>query len=193
MTPAIIRDPSPNSPERPELVAALRRGDPGSMSWVLNAYRGPLLAFATKLLDGKGEAEDVVQEAFARFWTNRETLREDGSIRALLYCTVRTLAMDEHRRWGRRNRCRARSTCFPSIRSPLDEVLEQELREIAEQAIHDLPPRRRAVFQMIREEGLSHRETAQSLGISTQTVSNTMSSAMADIRATLESVLAEAH
>lgn len=191
MVPPFPLASSNRTPDRPELIEALQRGDSNSMRWILDTYRKPLLAFATRLLDGMGDAEDVVQEAFTRFWTNRESLRRDGSIRALLYCTVRTLALDEQRRWGRRHRCRARACCFPSATSPLDELLEMELIAMANQAIHDLPPRRQAIFRMIREEGLSHRETARSLGISPQTVSNTMSSAMADIRAILEPVLEE--
>ena len=192
MAPALLRTPSSDTPDPPELVDALRRGDPLALRWTMETYQKPLLAFATKVLDGMGEAEDVVQEAFARFWRNRESLRKDGSIRALLYCTVRTLALDEQRRWGRRNRCRARFSCFPSVTSPMDELLESELNEMAERAIHDLPPRRKAIFRMVREEGLSHREAARTLGISPQTVSNTMTSAMADIRATLMPVLEEA-
>lgn len=179
-------------PDDYDLLDPLRAGDPVALESIIQRYRKPLLAFADRLLSGKGEPEDIVQEAFARFWVNRKRLRDDGSIRALLYCTVRTLAVDEQRRWKRRHRCRVRGSCLPSNDTPLDQLLGSELRRMAEKAIHELPPRRQAIFRLVREEGLSHREAARSLGLSTQTVSNTMSAALAEIRSCLQPILDEA-
>jgi RNA polymerase sigma-70 factor (ECF subfamily) len=57
---------------------------------------------------------------------------------------------------------------------------------LAAAAVTRLPERRREVFRLVREEGLSYQEIAEIMGLSTQTVANHMSLAMADLRAALK-------
>lgn len=54
------------------------------------------------------------------------------------------------------------------------ENLENKLRE----AIQQLPARCRLVFTMHRIDGLSHKEIAEELGISTKTIENQITKAM---------------
>jgi RNA polymerase sigma-70 factor (ECF subfamily) len=56
---------------------------------------------------------------------------------------------------------------------------------LAAAAVARLPDRRREVFRFAREEGLSYQEIAEVMNLSTQTVANHMSLAMADLRAAL--------
>jgi RNA polymerase sigma-70 factor (ECF subfamily) len=65
----------------------------------------------------------------------------------------------------------------------------EELRSMAETAVSSLPPRRQEVFRLVREGGLSYKEVAETLGISTQTVANLMSLALGDLRASLKPML----
>jgi RNA polymerase sigma-70 factor (ECF subfamily) len=64
-----------------------------------------------------------------------------------------------------------------------------ELKRLAAAAVAGLPPKRREVFRLVREEGLSYKEVAEALGLSPQTVANHMSLALADLRATLRPYL----
>jgi len=48
-----------------------------------------------------------------------------------------------------------------------------------------LPSRRKEIFLLSREKGLSNAEIAQTLGISVKTVENQMTSALADIKRNL--------
>src|SRR6202049_1174250 len=59
-----------------------------------------LLLFARQWLRSPADAEDVVQEAFVRFWRRHH----DIGNRALLYATVRSIALDFVRRDSRRAR-----------------------------------------------------------------------------------------
>ena len=173
------------------LVEALRAGNPAALQEVMDTYWKPLLHFARQNLSGVAEPEDIVQDAFLRLWAQRKDLRPEGSIKALLYATVRSLSLDEYRRWKSRSRWDFGLWTQTSVPSPMDELLGSELRRLADDAIHSLPPRRRAIFKMVRKRGLSYRETADTLGVSPQTVANSMSSALADLRERLAPLLSD--
>lgn len=62
---------------------------------------GPaLLLFARRWTNSRAEAEDIVQEAFVRFWRRQHSLEK----RALLYAMVRSTALDRLRSDQRRAR-----------------------------------------------------------------------------------------
>lgn len=169
-----------------DLVLKIQEGDPKAMSWVVSTYRPGLLRYARRLLADGSEPEDIVQEAFARFWARRFELRPNGSIRALLYISVRTIARDEYRVWGRRMVLRTDFQSHNSSETPLEEVLAGELYRSFREAYAQLSPRRQEVFRLVRDEGLTHRETARAMGITTRTVKNTMTTALSELRERLE-------
>ena len=71
-------------PPDPELIEGIRSGDPGTLGRLQTAHWSALLRFAQRILDGRGDPQDVVQEAFIRLWTHRERWDARGSVRSLL-------------------------------------------------------------------------------------------------------------
>src|SRR5947209_19228918 len=59
-----------------------------------------LLLFARQWVRSRADAEDIVQEAFVRFWRRNHNIDN----RALLFTTVRSFALDLIRRDSRRAR-----------------------------------------------------------------------------------------
>src|SRR5438132_2982046 len=59
-----------------------------------------LLLFARQWARSSADAEDIVQEAFVRFWRRQHDITNRG----LLYATVRSIALDFLRRDSRRAR-----------------------------------------------------------------------------------------
>src|SRR5436190_22155388 len=59
-----------------------------------------LLLFARQWVRSGADAEDIVQEAFVKFWRRNHNVNN----RALLYATVRSIALDLIRRDSRRAR-----------------------------------------------------------------------------------------
>ena len=60
---------------------------------------------------------------------------------------------------------------------------------MAAAAVARLPDRRREVFRLVREEGLSYKDVAELMELSSQTVANHMGLAMADLRTALKPFL----
>lgn len=166
------------------LVRQLQSGNEDALSWIIGTYRAPLLRYARRLLGGTADPEDVVQEAFFRLWARRGSLRPSGSIRAFLFISVRTIARDEYRRWGRRRKGSAHGPGenIPAPVDPSEDLHGSELLNALQDAVQSLSPRRREVFILIRREGLTLEEAAQRLNLTTRTVKNTMTSALAELR-----------
>ena len=168
------------------LVQRLRSDDADALRYLMDAHWAPLVGFAHRILAGAGDPEDTVQTAFVRLWSRRRELEQTGSLRSFLYTIVRNSCLDELRKRTRRERAQQGALPPPTPRTPYEDVQGAELHRLAAAAVARLPERRREVFRLVREEGLSYREVAEVMGLSTQTVANHMSLAMADLRTALK-------
>lgn len=168
------------------LVKKLKIGDQDALSWIMETYRPALLRYAQRLSGNTADSEDIVQEAFFRLWSRRATLRPTGSIRAFLFISVRTIARDEYRRWGRRrSRFQDPAPDRPAADDPSADAQGSELLLSLNGALEALSPRRKEVFRLIRLEGHTIEETARALDLSPRTIKNTMSAALAELRKNL--------
>jgi len=176
-----------------ELMHRIRASDARALEAAIQRYWAPLVAFAQRMLGWTDGAEDAVQDAFVSLWERRAGWQSSDSLRGLLYSIVRNQTLNEQRRRSVRVRWlagerRARVGFNPT---PLDWLEEDELAVAVRQAIEALPARRREVFALARYHGLSYREIAATMGISSQTVANQMSAAMDELRGALRSFLSE--
>ncbi|MEO8448902.1 MAG: sigma-70 family RNA polymerase sigma factor [Gemmatimonadota bacterium] len=187
-----IRRASLRSIDRPgagqsdtELLGRIRAGDEHALDRLMERYWSELHAYLNHIVQSPDLAEDLVQETFVRVWERREAWRIEGSLRGLLCQIGRRLAFDDRRRRRRRAAWVNGFHPQPAVPTPADVLDRTELDQAVERAISALPERRRLAFLMARWEGLSHREIAEALGISPQTVANQLTTALADLRAVL--------
>ena len=167
-----------------ELVSLLNEGDEKSYTEIYLRYHTFLLIFVNKKLHNKEESEDVVQEVFTNIWKNRESLILHTSLVSYLYTAVRNKALDI---FARR---KLEIGYVESLQSFLDTavpgtdflVRENDLKALIEKEIHLLPPKMREVFILSRNKRMSHREIADVLAISEQTVSTHIKRALRVLR-----------
>ena len=62
-----------------------------------------------------------------------------------------------------------------------------ELTDTIQQIVNEFPEQRQRIFRMSREDGLSHAEIAEKLGITTKTVENHINLALKTVRKKLAS------
>lgn len=168
-----------------ELLPRIRAGDSDALAKALDRYWKPVVRYVATILGGMDAAEDAAQEAFVRLWERRGKLKATGSVRGLLFRMARNAALDELRRRAARARADDRADGMPRGSTPADDVQDAELGAIIDRAIAALPQRRRDVFLLVRHQGLPHREVAEILRLSPQTVANHLSMALADLRTAL--------
>ena len=70
-----------------------------------------------------------------------------------------------------------------------NKVIFDDYQEFAAEAISALPPKRRQVFLLSREQGLSYKEIAERLGISKNTVEIHMVKAMKSLHQYLDPLI----
>src|SRR2546429_6775902 len=128
------------------------------------------------------DAEDVVQEAFVRFWRRNLSIKN----RALLYAAVRSAALDLIRRDNRRARREvevfgeAERTVQPQF-----EQLDDSQRALVA-ALDRLPRDQREVLVMKIWNELTFAEIAEALGISQNTAASRYRYGLAALKKTFQ-------
>lgn len=167
-------------------------GHAPSLRILLQRHWSTLVSYAIEFLDDADLAEDVVQTAFIRIWNGRAKGPPPTAVRSYLYRATRNLSLNVRRDLGRRSKREGDYPARPSFGSqtPQDLLEEEIVRQEVERAISRLPPRQREVFVLSRFHSLSHREIAETLGTSPQTVANQVAAALDSLRKQLAHHLA---
>lgn len=182
-TPLVVQDPDARDRE---LLRRLQEDDAAALEEALASYWTPLLEYVLRIVGSVDGAEDVVQEAFIELWSRRMSCHT--SVRAYLYRSARNMALNKRRGREVRSRLAVRVLRDGKEKRPPtpEEVFDgRVLEEAMAEALANLPERRREVFQLVRYHGMSYREVAEVMEISTQTVANQMSAALATLRRAL--------
>lgn len=174
------------------VLARIRAGDSDAFEDLVRELWDELVDHVHWMIGSHEAAEDCCQEAFVRLWEQRERWH-DGSARALVFRIARNLALDARRRDKvRRDWAAVEARAIESGgRAPDDVAAESEYEGRFRRALAALTPGRREVIELVRLRGLTHREAAETLDISLQTVANRMTLALADLRVLLADVLPE--
>lgn len=143
-----------------------------------------LYVFVVKVLRSDAQAQDIVQDVFLKLWTIREQLHEIENMDAFLYRLTENKVYDHLRAAATREK--TRQELWQRIRNAGDttpDLLEtKEYHTLIQQAIHQLPPQRKTIYLLSKQEGLKQQQIAAALQISPHTVRNHLAEAFRSIR-----------
>jgi RNA polymerase sigma-70 factor, ECF subfamily len=140
-----------------------------------------LVLFARQWVRSRADAEDIVQEAFVRFWRRQHSIEN----RALLFATVRSIGLDLLRRDARRARREAEVLLEAGETSePHFETDDESQRALAE-AVDRLPQEQREVVVMKIWNELTFSEIGRVLGISQNTAASRYRYALTSLKKNL--------
>ena len=170
------------------LVLRLIEGDEDAFCELYAAYKNRLIYFAMRFLKSREYAEDIFQDAFAVVWQGRRFINPDASFSAYLYTIVRNRILNQLRDLSNQDKLREQilSQAVNYTNETKDEIIANDLRQFISRALQQLTPRQREIFQMSRERQMSHREIAEVLGISVNTVQESISISLRTLRTYLE-------
>ena len=168
-------------PSDHDLMARTAQGDGRAFRTLARRHAGRALGLARRMLGNEALAEEIVQDALLRVWTNAPRWRPEAAFRTCLYRVVVNLCLNAKRR---------------AIHLPLDsaagvagtgpgadaqlETRERDRRLAA--AVDALPDRQRTAIVLTYQEGLSNAEAAAVLDTSVSGVETLLARAKRALR-----------
>lgn len=162
--------------------------DESAFTAVYELYSEKVYRLAFRFLKDREQSEEIVQEAFINLWLSRKKLDPDGNMWLYLYVISKRLSLNALRQVGKS------SVLIEKLLRQIselqntteEEVLAHDLEHYAEKIIEKLPRQQQIVFKLSRVEGLSHKEIAEQLHISPNTVKNHMVEALKTLKTHLK-------
>ena len=166
-----------------QLFISISEGDESAFNTLFRQSVPVLYPFIFRLVKQAAAAEEVIQSSFLRIWLSRDKLAGITHAKAWLYKVVANECYTYLRKEARE--LQLRSDAWPGEEADNTLAAELSLHEtqrLITQAVSKLPPQRRRIFIMSRQQGLSIPEIAENLGLSPNSVKNTLVLALRDIR-----------
>ncbi len=152
-----------------DLVTRIQQGDADALHEIVRQHYVSLTQFAQTFLHSIADAEDVVQDVFAKIWITRATWQPQ-SISAYLFAAVRNRALHivEHRKivqQSEQNLMTEQSHTVVNDNADV-RVTQQEQRALYHQLMNVLTERQQTVIRLRYEQGLKFSDIATALGVS---------------------------
>jgi RNA polymerase sigma factor (sigma-70 family) len=132
-------------------------------------------------------SEELVQLTFIKLWNFRHTLNERLPLETQLFTIARTTMLDFLKKQA--NQQRLIKEVSPETESRTEPLWEFDFENRVTSSINSLPPMRKQVFLLNRNEGFTAKEIAVKLAISPRTVEKHMSLALRQLKSLLYSIL----
>ena len=173
-----------NFSEERSLILRLIGGDEDAFCELYATYKNRLIYFAMRFLKSREYAEDVFQDAFTVVWQSRRFINPDASFSSYLYTIMRNRILNQLRNAANEEKLKESilSQALDYTEDTKREVMLNDLKFLISHALQQLTPRQREIFEMSREAQLSHKEIADKLGISVNTVQEHISTSLKLIR-----------
>src|SRR5881275_1244479 len=175
------------------LVRAAKAGDDSAFEELIRRYDRNVFRIAQHITQNREDAEDVVQDAFFKAYSNLEQFQGQSKFYTWLVRIAvnealmklrrrrpeRTVSLDEEVKTEDDSLPREVADWSPN---PEQQYSQAELREILSRTIQGLPPGFRTVFVLRDVEGLSTEETAEALDLSITAVKSRLLRARLQLR-----------
>ena len=175
-----------DGPSDHDLMARTAQGDAPAFRMLAQRHAGRALSLARRMLGNEALAEEIVQDALLRVWTNAPRWRPEAAFRTWLYRVVVNLCLNAKRR-APDLPLDAANHVADAVPDAEAQLKTRERDERLATAVDTLPTRQRAAIVLTYQEGLSNAEVAAVLDTSVSGVETLLVRARRTLRATLDS------
>lgn len=159
-----------------ELFDLFKSGDMNGFTKIHDRYRTPLVVFVNSMVKDQDLAQDIVQDIFMDLFRRAKEilLVSQDHLANYLYKSVRYKVFNAIRKEQTRiNYLESIANFTFEAGNSADEVYNlKELTKIIEDTIEHMQPRMKEIYNLSRKQHLSHKEIADFLNLSENTVSN---------------------
>ena len=164
-------------------IIALQKGDIRAFNKIYFTYHKKLFAFALKFLKNKTDVEDLIQKIFVNIWEKRKSLDPEKSFNNYLFVITRNEIYDFLKKKSITEYYN--DQIMGDIEQEEGDIEIKKLVEATYSLIDKMPERRRQIFLMSKDSGLTYKQIAKILGISENTVDTQIRNSLNYLRAEL--------
>jgi RNA polymerase sigma-70 factor (ECF subfamily) len=167
------------------LLQELANNNQAAFSQIYQLHWQGMFLTASRVLRSHDDAADVVHDVFLNLWNRRNDIRILGSLAAYLQTSVRYKAISFIKRNLSRNDhlTLLNETAVHHLDDDPDSMMQlKQLREVVNNVVTGMPPKMQTAYRLSREKYLSHKQIAEQMGISTETVKKHIQNALEIIK-----------
>jgi RNA polymerase sigma-70 factor (family 1) len=157
------------------LLKQIAERDENAFKFLFDLYKDRLFLYINGIIKSKEVAEEIVMDVFLKIWLGKEIVNQIENFDAFLFRVAYNKSIDFLRSAARDPKLRDLVWNEIQVAGGMNadqQVITREYEKKLREAIGQLSPQRRLVYQMSREKGFSHLDIARQLQLSKHTVSN---------------------
>lgn len=166
--------------EEKVILKQFKVGDVAAFDRIYHQYSKKLYNFAFGLTKDYDTGVEIVQEVFVTLWERHQQVNTELNFSNYIY-TITYNSIRKHFR-NKSIETRAKDYLLTNSSEFIDNtdgvILYNELLDLANKTIERLPPKRKMVYKLSRQEGMRVKEIASKLNISTRTAENHLAKAL---------------
>lgn len=149
-----------------QLAEQVREGDRSAFAQLVERHTDRFYRTAYRMLKNKGDAEDMTQTAFLKFWQQPQKWDPDKNVKftTWFYRVVINLCLDHLKKQKPDSLPEDKFAADPEA-IPEEALLKAKKQQVLEQFLKELPERQRTALNLCFYEGLSNQEAAEVMGI----------------------------
>lgn len=159
------------------LIQALKKGSTKAFDSLYQMYSKRLYAYSLQFTKSHEEAEEIVQDVFIKLWNNRGQIKQDETLRSLLFIMAKHHLINSYRSkvnsWIYEDYIEYANAL--SVDDTHHRLEYNEFMMRFKQIMETLPSTQQKVIKLSRLQQLSNKEIAEKLSLSEQTVKNQLS------------------
>ena len=167
-----------------ELLDRVRKDDKQAFDEIYYRYYPKLRGYVLKFVKVPQVTEDIVQDAFLKIWEIRASIDPEKHFSAYLFTITKNLVF-KFFKLAANNTDVLDEILISTTPNEFEEESLLEWKELGNEiqhAIQKLPPKRKEVFLLCKEEQMSYDDVSAKLGISRNTIKEHMVLAMKSIK-----------
>jgi RNA polymerase sigma-70 factor (ECF subfamily) len=155
-----------------KIITQLAKDNEAPLEDLFDYYYPRLFNFSRSFLKIEEGIDDIVQEVFVKIWQNRKKINSAATFNSYIFTITRNLLLNELRSRlnNEKTKEEIRNLSLAKEYSSMEQIEYRDLKETVDNLVSELPQRQKEIFVLSRTEGLSHKEIAEKLKISTKTV-----------------------
>lgn len=173
------------------LIQDLKRGSHKAFDKIYQIYAKRLYAYSLQFTKSPEESEEIVQEVFVKLWSNRMKIKQNETLRSLLFIMAKHHLINAYR-FRINHPVYEEYVNYMDILSTEDAHHKLEYNEFVlrlRKIIKTLPVTQQKVIHLSRLQQLSNKEIAEKLSLSEQTVKNQLSLGLKSLKEKLNKIL----